>query len=219
MLDRQEGLLRLEPHHHPLLGARVGLDQPAQREVPEVALERREPDRAKLAANPGERPAKVGRVIDEVRDQAPGVRAGQSGLGVRPISPVLAEDRLLGSGVGAVRGGGLGDGQAEGLLVVPLQPRLGDEPSRKADGAEPLVVEVVREAVAFDRGERPSRAVGGLAREVADHDLKAVPPEVGRSVGMGEEAEWLQFEVRLAERPHRPLDDGEVLRRLGVSVP
>ena len=202
----------------PLLGSGGPLDQSGELQVPEVALEGREVERPQLAADPGEGAPEVGRVVDQVGHEAPGVRPVEPRLGLGPVAPALAEDRLLVAGVGAVGGVGLGDGQAEGLLVVAGQPGPRDEVAVVADRAEPLVVEVVGEAVDGQLAEGDLRRLGLLLREVAEDDREPVPPELVRPVRVGQPAERLHVEPSLAEASVGAVEDRQVLDRDRVPV-
>ena len=216
VLDRQRS--DLESDGDPLLGPRHLLDPAPEHLVPEMALERREVERAELAAEPGEGAAEVGRVVGQVGHQAPRVRPFQSRLGLGPAAPALAEDSLLGlrpRPVGRVR---LGEGQPEGPLVVAPKPRPRDELAAGADRAEPLVVEVVRQAVAGQRGEPGQGAFDRRGGQVAEHHDEPIAAELARAIGRREPAERLEVEARLVQRPVGSVDDGQVLDRLRVPI-
>ena len=78
-------------------------------------------------------------------------------------------------GVGAVGGIRLGDGQAEGLLVVADEPGPADEVAVEADRAEPLVVEVVGQAVAGQLLERDFAASAFSAERSRRTTVKRFP--------------------------------------------
>ena len=60
-----------------------------------MALERREIEHPQLPAQPGECAAIVGRMIDQIGHDAAGRRSRQEPLRLGPVSPVVAQDRLL----------------------------------------------------------------------------------------------------------------------------
>ena len=89
--------------------------------------------------------------------------------------------------------------------MVAGQPGLRDEPAVEPDRAEPLVVEVVRQAVAgqLRRAPRAARSPPGTVRSRRT-TAKRLPRNCAGPVGMGQPAQRLQVEARLVQRPVGP---------------
>ena len=113
-----------------------------------MALKGREIECAKLAPQPRESAAVIGRMIDQVRHNAAGGRAFELSLGLRPLSPVSTQDGLLSFDSRSVKGIGLRQRQLECALMIAGQPGMRDELAGIAHRAEPLIVEIVGESVA-----------------------------------------------------------------------
>ncbi len=144
--------------------------QPREQEVPEVALECREVERAQLSLEPREGSSVVGRMIDQVGHDAPRRRPLQPGLGLAPPAPAFPEDGLLRLDARAIERVGLGKRQPQGPLVVSLQPGMADELAGEPHRAEPLIVEVIGQSV---RGKGLQPAAARAARsgsQVANDD-------------------------------------------------
>ena len=146
------------------------------------------------------------------------MRAVQQGLALRPAAPVLAEQPLLCLLAGAVERMLFREGQPEAALVVPLDPAGPDELAGRADRAEPLVVKVVRNAVAGHVGECGLCAGGGFIRQRPQHDLKAVGADVGRAERPLRLSQVFEREVRLLQVARRTALDRQVLHGDGVPI-
>ena len=133
---------------HALVGLGRALDPAGQDQVPKMALKRREIERAELAAQPGESPAKIGWVIDQVGHDAASGRTFEPGLRLRPFPPMSTQNGFLSLDSRTVEWIGLGQGQLERTLMIAGQPGMSDELPAITDRAKPLIVEIVGETIA-----------------------------------------------------------------------
>ena len=102
--------------------------------------------------------------------------------------------------------------------MVAQKPGAGDEPAGKPDGAETLVVEVVREPVAGQLRDGLGGGVGGVGGQRTEDDGEPVPPEVRGGIRLIEPADGDEVKAVLAQRAVGTVEDGQVLRSDGVAV-
>ena len=138
----------------PLIGPGRALDRAGQDQVPQVALKRREVQRAQLAAHPCEGAAKIGRVIDQIGHDTAGRRAIEPALCLGPPAPALAQNGFLGLGRGTIGRIGFGQRELERPLGIALEPGMPDELTGIADRPESLVVKIIRQPVRLERRDQ-----------------------------------------------------------------
>ena len=187
------------------------LDPAGEDQIPKVALKGREIEGAELAPQPGESPSEVGRMIDQIRHDAAGGRAFEPGLRLRPLSPMSTQDGLLSLDSRTVERIGLGECQLERSLMIAGQPGVSDELAGIADRAEPLIVEIVGEAVARQRRDLGRRRGDVGLGHVAEDELETIAAEMLRAIGMCQPPHGLELEVGCGDGLGGTVGDGQIL--------
>src|SRR5262249_52020866 len=121
-------------------------------------------------------------MVDEIIDEAAGMTSRQAVLALGPTAPALAKGRLdlfLFGRVELVRGR---ERQLQRRFELAEDHVLGHELRRIANGAEPLVVEVIRHTVAGDGLRFGGRVLSPFSGQVAELDVKPIGADVARRV-------------------------------------
>src|SRR5215470_6810853 len=138
---------RSEPQRHGAqLRWRAASSQPGGEDaVPQMALIRREIERAQFRPEANHGAAKIGRMDAQIIDETARMTARQLLLARRPVAPVLEEEAfflLLRRTIELVR---RGQRHAQRVLEAPAKQQASDEfAALLGDGAEALIVEIVR---------------------------------------------------------------------------
>src|SRR5438046_413038 len=119
-------------------------------------------------------------MIDEVGDETARMSARQLFLQPRPVAPELPEERLLLLLRWPIKLVWSGERELQSVLEASLDERFRQERLAVANGAEALVVEIIRHPARgrLVEGDPAQFRIGG--REAAEDDLEPVRPNVLR---------------------------------------
>src|SRR5262249_11996583 len=179
--------------------------------VPQVTLPRGQVEPLQFGSKPGTGPFEVGRVVNEVIDDAPGVSARQFRLRRGPVAPAGVQDRLLAFRLGPVVFIRRRERESQGAFEVAQDHLTGDERGPVSDAAESLVVEVIWDSHLRDLGKRCLRAFNVRGGETSESYLEAIGANVFGRVRNRNSAEEGDLKGPVSQIAVRAIVDGEVL--------
>src|SRR5712692_7060459 len=157
-------------------------------------------------------------MVNEIIDSAASVATRQKRLAESPVSPVLAQDRLLPLLLGAIVAVGLQTGQLQRFFVAAHDQRARHKAILLCYRTEALVIEVIGHPVYAHLFERLLRRRNLFRFKAAQNDPKPVGPNVLGGVRRPGPPEVTQGHVMMLQATLWSMEDGEVLHSPGVPV-
>src|SRR5262249_6574485 len=157
-------------------------------------------------------------MMQQVIDEAAGMAARQDSFAGGPVAPVVTQHgflMLLFSTVEFIWGG---QRQTKRVLETLSNHQPRNKFAARCDGAEPLVIKVIRHPVNSDFVECLLRDAKFGRCQLAQTDVKTVGADVSGAVRSRELTKISNCDVVVPQAALRAMEDGEVLYGCGVPI-